>query len=665
MERQLLNVIKKNKFFLCIFLLFILYAIYFWGEYIYQEKICVLNNENTNAYLWWDSFHSIENVDINTNIKQEFIAKENYQSISLRFINYEKKLNGKGKITVSDGNNNFYLNETFDLSEIVNGEFKEFVFEKNCIGNEKNPIELIIQVSAVELEGDNSFSVMVSNEDTYENVNLYINNEKQEGDLILNLAAVKSTNWKNTIYICLCILLGSFICLMYYFKEKLSIEKIAVISIIFLGILSNIINPHKSISDEDAHFHTIYRLSNAIMGKEYTLDNQETMSNFEIREGDKRHSLTEAPNIDTYESILQNFKLIYNDYDQQESTTVGRNVTYGIFPYLLSALAISICRVFRIGLYPMLFMSRFINLMYYVCCMYLAIKKIPYGKNVIFLLSILPLNIQQAASFSADGFLTATCTFIFAHILYLIYEKEKIRLTDILLIYVIGYSLVQCKVIYALFISLIIFIPKTKFPKLSHKIIFLTGAVLIVMIGFLRSGIGGNVMQSSAESDNNYYGIIYILEHPIHSIKMIFNSIFQNADKYLNSILGGELQWSSISISFIWKVILIINIVLSIMIENVKYNVSNRLVTYGIGLGILFIVGIHVIGLALMTTKDWQIVQGIGGRYFMPILPLFTTFFAKKDNNNLIIIDINKINIMSMMIECLTLIYVYSIIISR
>jgi len=664
--------IKKNKLMFVSICILFLYFVFYWFEVVHPIQTVEIGNKFSNTYLWWDNFHSVGEILPGVEVLQDYKTTETCSGIQLRFTTLGHNVKGSIQIKVWDEGGKEYLNTSFDAKEIQDGEFRYFNFDENCYANKKNSRKLMILIKAENCEKGNAVSVERSNEDSYANAQLFINGELVEGDLIMGFSTIQDCNYIKVIYLALCFGLTVFLVIVFHLIHCLKIEKVVFISILVLGILSDLINPHKSISDEDAHFHTAYRWSNVLLMKENTTNTTERISSFLIREGDKRHSLVERPTLETYASIKQNFKLFYSEEDSKPSFAPGRNVTHGIFPYFISAVTISVCRILNIGLYPMLFFARFFNLLFFAGLIYYSIKIIPFGKEILASLAILPMSIQQMASFSPDGFLIAIVFFVFSYVTYLIYEKEKIGKKDIFIIYTIFYIYPSCKLVYSLLILLFWMIPAEKFNGRNKKVYFNVILILIMVLGILiNSNIITRLFTESYESTSEVktYGISYIFKNPITTITIILRTILTFGGEYIREALGGSLQWSSININFIWLSVILICIVGTSYLSgaNRKKNYYiNKIVYVGMFFAIFFT--IEIVFFALSTPNTNTTVAGVAGRYLVPIFPLLFSGMIEKEEfiEEQESIKIKKsLYLIQLLMEELVLLYVFVAIVSR
>ena len=94
----------------------------------------------------------------------------------------------------------------------------------------------------------------------------------------------------------------------------------------------------------------------------------------------------------------------------------------------------------------------------------------PFGKNIFFVAALLPLTLQQAASFSYDSVIIAFAFYYLALCMHLVYTAEKIRIWDIvaLVIYLAVFCAPKAGVYIVLFALLPIVSYSCRFPAKGY-----------------------------------------------------------------------------------------------------------------------------------------------------------------------------------------------------
>lgn len=214
------KIIKDSKliFFICI--LFI-YFIFYWADVVKKIQPVRLESEFSNTYLWWDNFHSVGEILPGMTVLQEYITTETCDGIRMRFSTYGHEVKGIVKVKVYEKDGKEYLNTFFNAEDIIDGEFRQFDFDEILYSDNKNKKTIFILIETEGCDSGNAISVICSNNDTYIDSNLYVNNVMVEGDLILGVITVQNTNYIKIVYFILC-----FVLLIIIIVEFKMIDKI-------------------------------------------------------------------------------------------------------------------------------------------------------------------------------------------------------------------------------------------------------------------------------------------------------------------------------------------------------------------------------------------------------------------------------------------------------
>ena len=130
------------------------------------------------------------------------------------------------------------------------------------------------------------------------------------------------------------------------------------------------------------------------------------------------------------------------------------------------------------------------------------------------------------------------------------------------------------------------------------------------------------------------YGINEIISDPINIFIMFFRTLYINGDFYLQSFIGGSLGWFQPELAAPWYVLfcfaglLVLSIIRFPQKEDVEIPGKHKFVYSLIaGFGFLGIMASMLVG---WTFTNEEIIQGVQGRYLIPLLPLLAVAFQNK-----------------------------------
>ncbi len=434
-------------------------------------------------------------------------------------------------------------------------------------------------------------------------------------------------------------------------SERIKPDIKVFISLMFVGLLMMLVLPPMTTPDEPSHFATAYSYSNKLMGINPSADK----SGFVLGRNEDNTILTPGELKWYYSSLFVNT----SQADDSIVSLYNINKPLVIFPlpYILPALGISIARLLNFSNTYLFYSGAFMNLLLYAVIISLSYKYNRCLRNTIVVVSFLPMISSTLASYSYDTYNNAI---LFAYVAFLIssiFEKTSIQFKEIIIIIAMEILVIPVKALYIPICLLVFLIPNHKFKSISKAIgykFFLFGiAIASLPLGLLYRVNPSNPGNSNVENAWNIGdGIILVLD-----------TIFKDADFFIETMLGKSLGWLNIEIP-IWLVLIFFVILLiGILADNIeiqKYNnLGNRITSVSIVLVGAFLL---LCGFYIMYPAESAILKhvfGVQGRYFLPYLLLIPLCF--KSNINIQDFSIEKI------IECeliVSIITVFEIILS-
>lgn len=394
-----------------------------------------------------------------------------------------------------------------------------------------------------------------------------------------------------------------------------------------------------SAPDEDFHYSASYVLSNFILGDGYQSQDPVPMrtddallyKNMSINLNDDGYrALTDAvshPFVESNDSVLVN---------------TNRGHTLEANPpqcKVASALGIVLGRLLHLNSYFTYYLGRLFNLIVYICLVVVAFKITPIGKSVIAAISLLPMSLHLAVSYSYDAFVIPMSLLLTALCLRSIKGEGHIAPSEWISIGVVGALLAPCKVIYALIVFMCMFIPKARFSSRLEEITIKLGCLLMCLLPIVAMRLGSIVTTTGAASspqtslsarggDENdlgtYYTISDVLQNPTKFVLIIARTLDQFGYQYLQRMVGGTLGWFQEEIVAPDLMVVALTVVLLFSAftscdDNCTLNARCR-----ISGCLLFCAGFLAVLAALLfswTFNTDNVIYGVQGRYFLPFLP--------------------------------------------
>lgn len=390
----------------------------------------------------------------------------------------------------------------------------------------------------------------------------------------------------------------------------------------FIGSMYIFAMPPFSAPDEAKHIITSYAGSNRLLGKEVVDTNGSVVSDSDLG---ICYANEEYPTRSTYVEYLKG-ALGKKENVVNATISIGTPLPSSWIGYFPQIIGVSFARIIGLNGEQVLVLGRMFALLWYCMIMGMAINIVPFKKIVFFVVGLMPMTIQQVASFNYDSVLFGFCFLLIAYILNLIFRKEYVSWKDVLAILLLAIGIGKIKYIYLPILILLTFIPKEKFRGKNKKNKIIAFGMLFLMIGLGYSQM--TMLVHAAEigklrADGLYqYTIKYVFQNIGDTIIVAIRTLLNQISFYIESMIASPLGWVDVELPEIIIFAFIIVLLLSGLTDSEKYSFSKK------EKGVCYITAIFISGLvmaALLIAYTYigsDIIMGIQGRYFIPILPL-------------------------------------------
>lgn len=322
---------------------------------------------------------------------------------------------------------------------------------------------------------------------------------------------------------------------------------------------------------------------------------------------------------------IDNFGLLDEKIDEDVRVLANNQnaATYCFIQYIPQAMGIIFGKLFTKVPLLIAYFGRTFNIVVCIILMYFAIKNIPFGKNIMLALSIIPITIEGFSTLSADGITISIACFFIAYTFKMIFNKEqKCGIKEIAILTISGAILALCKFVYMPIVFLVLLIPKEKFKNRKEGLIAIIFIILVAVILNLGWLYFGSTALVETDSERTSVKLNQILTNPIlYGKKLIytFDSCFND---YFLSCFGGQLEWNEVVKMNIVPYVMLGLISLATISEPKLKNLLTRNQTIIILLVIIAIIGLIFTSIFLQWSTSKIEINGVQGRYFIPILPL-------------------------------------------
>lgn len=420
-------------------------------------------------------------------------------------------------------------------------------------------------------------------------------------------------------------------------RRKKPLEHVVLAAVVIFGFLCNLVMVPGIIPDETAHIQTAYRYSNLLLFQPYATENGDIL----VRREDAplSHFSDYTPvKASAWSEMAAEWRFFCSAEGTELVAEPGRDVKTGFISYVPGAVGIALGRILHLGTWPMIYLARMCNLLAYALLLYWAVRVTPVKKFMFLLLGLTPMGMQLAGSLSYDVPMIGLGFLFTAYLFRLIYVTEKIGWREWISCCVMAFLLFPCKFVYCTLLLLTLLIAPQKFGGRWKKTLFVScvalsglGSLVVSNLPEIAKYLNDLNVMTSAENSRNMelYTLGWLVSHPGETAKILLQTVRQDFDFFWMNMLGGRLSVFNPAVN--WLLILLVTLVMAAMKtpeDSLEIPFRHRLVCLGAFL--LTFIGTLIIMLVGFTPFGYGVIEGVQGRYFLPVLPLLFVFLGSK-----------------------------------
>lgn len=424
-----------------------------------------------------------------------------------------------------------------------------------------------------------------------------------------------------------CLAIGALICGRHMILvADVKPEKVFTLFMIVAGVLFTAVFLPFTIPDEPNHYLSAYRISNYLtlnfdqFGEERLLIRK---ADYELIASLRSTQLSP----EYYSGIAKGFNMFVSG--SGASFIPSEFVSIAPFGYIASAFGITLGRMLHFGAVPTFYLGRMANLAVYILAVRFAIKRAPYGKTAFFVIASLPMAIQLAASYSYDSSIIALALLFVSQVLYMREKPEKASVWDILLCSLWAVLLAPSKLVYFPLLFFVFLIPSEKLPVRKNTAVLIKsgivalGAALLLLMqhGELFSAFGSG---KCTWTSGQLYSLADVFAHPLNSLRVLFQTIAGKTDFYLASMTGSYMGWHQLVLPvFVWVPMLALLTASLLPSEGEpRGSLTGKNRASALLIWIISAAAVMAAMLLTWTPIGSSVIEGVQGRYFIPLLPL-------------------------------------------
>ena len=441
----------------------------------------------------------------------------------------------------------------------------------------------------------------------------------------------------------------------------LSLERVYPAAALFLGVLYMLVLPPLSAPDEISHYVSAYQLSSRMLGAPsndqygYVLVRsrdwaaEDVYGSYRYEVGDDGYlrqigAGDEGPVVLGQTLTATTAGTLYGSGGSLEARgrQLEEEAPLAVSPYppvnttpaayVPQAIGISLARLLGLGSTALLFLGRLCNLLFFTGLTWLAMRRLPFGKEVLFGTALLPMTLHLSASFSYDVLIMGCMFWFTAVCLDLAYRQERVRVRDVVLLAALMAAAGPCKMVYASLMGLCLLIPVKKFGGwktwlLAAAAVAGAWAAVMVLVN------GQTIALYAAETEKSVpwaaqeagYSLSYVLRHPRETAALFYSTLLWQLEEYHMTMIGAYLGNLDPVLSVPYGVVLLFTGALLLLAlrkpeEPVVLSGGRRIWVFAVcGLCAAALMGSMLIAWTAMSSP---VISGVQGRYFLPFLPV-------------------------------------------
>lgn len=411
---------------------------------------------------------------------------------------------------------------------------------------------------------------------------------------------------------------------VYLFRDKLSQHKLFAVLYLSLGLLFLGLVPMPGVPDEPHHFLRVFEISRG--GLVSDMDESGEVGGF-LPENLDAHMPDSSI---TYRDLRENFgeKISDNEIHLEYENTA----LYSPLSYLPQAVGAFFGRILTKNVLLTAYFARLFGFLFFGAILYLCIKNVPIGKNILMAVALLPLTLQESMSLAADGMAFVMTMAMFSYVLYLRYgEIKEIEKKQIALLAVLCIMVASCKVVYLPVCLTAFLLPPKKFKDTKQYFVVVVALMAlagIFSLGWLAICHGFLPYGEAVNSSEQLKGMLL---HPINYLVVLYRTFGKYFVLQLILLFDGAMGMMDIACDYV-----IVTGTFGIfyyIVKNEKVSIKDEhwsKVKYVLLAIVIILVLLTLTSLYLQYTPVGNgYVTGMQGRYYIPMIYLFILSLKK------------------------------------
>lgn len=316
--------------------------------------------------------------------------------------------------------------------------------------------------------------------------------------------------------------------------------------------------------------------------------------------------------------MADNFRVFANNAGMADTKYITNMMDfYSIVNYLPAAIGITIARLLRLGMVPLIYLGKIFSSIFYLSLGYRAVRRTPAGKLTLSFILLLPCTMMMSAAYTYDSAVLIITVSWIASLLLIKKEYSLGNLAE-LLVWSFLFGAVKGGG-YLILLPILFIITGNKECAKKHTMLITTAVSLLSLLIFDRLLPDDGLFQLEAAGSDKLSSI-WAIQNPLGYIKLVISTYIASPDMLILNIGGSMLGWLEPGvIPYTVLSVMYIFIFLNLLVEQRDVSLTNAdRICFLLTSAAVFIAVPAM--LLRETSAGDSCIQGMQSRYFLPAL---------------------------------------------
>ena len=309
--------------------------------------------------------------------------------------------------------------------------------------------------------------------------------------------------------------------------------------------------------------------------------------------------------------------------DERQYLFFPNSALYTPIPYIPQAVGCLIGRLFTAPPLVILYLARLTNLLASTLIIAIAIRITPAYRSALAFAALLPMSLFIRSTTSGDA-LTAAIAFLLVGIVLRLTQPHDVIGRPLVISFAFAsLTIALCKPVYFLLPALILAIPRERFESRVAQLRVIVATAAMTLTGLLVSAWSAGSRYVAMRSDvvlDPSKQLHAVLHAPLHFLHIVATDLATHSARYVGQIIG-NFGWLDAPLHpGVVVVIALAFAGITVLDGAVPLGTRGRVVLALVLAGTVLIIDLSQY--LIWTAVGADVLQGVQGRYFIPIVPL-------------------------------------------